>query len=234
MKFIYFLYDIIYNKILIRLSIMRGAGYILDLLIKIDKKKYYLYYPIKIEDGRIFYGNLNNIRYRSLFWKRVHEPIESELLALLLNADDVFYDIGANIGWYATLAAQILKKGKVYAFEPVEIVANDFRINIEKNRYQNIILENIALADYEGDAIINFNLDNWGLSSLQVSSPKTKQVNIKVRTLDDYIKENKIKKVSIIKCDIEGAELLFLNGAYETIMEFMPIIFMEISPDNLK
>lgn len=35
-----------------------------------------------------------------------------------LRGDDVFYDIGAHIGFYTVLASKMLEKGWVYAFEP--------------------------------------------------------------------------------------------------------------------
>lgn len=215
------------------MGIMKGAGYILDQLIRIDKKKYYENYPIKIKDGRIFYGNLKNIRYRSLFWHKVHERVESELLSLLLREDDVFFDIGANIGWYTTLAAQILKNGKVYAFEPIDEVANAIHFNSNNNGLTNILVEKIALADFNGATNINFNKENWGLSSLKVDNAGEEKISITVKRLDDFVRENKIEKITFIKCDIEGAEYLFLKGAILSLKKFSPVILMEISASNL-
>lgn len=52
-------------------------------------------------------------------------------------------------------------------------------------------------------------------------------VQCKLRTLDDYTAETKIR-VDFIKCDVEGAELLVFKGAIDTIARDKPVIFSEI------
>jgi FkbM family methyltransferase len=234
MKFLYFIYDLFINKFLIQKNqIRRFSEALLDLLIKQDKKGYYSNYHIKISDGRIFQGSLKNFRYKLLFWDGTFEPAETKLMSHILKADDIFFDVGANIGWYSTFAAQLLKNGKVYAFEPIEVVAQSLSSNISINRFNNVLVENLALADENSNAEINFDNDNWGLSSLKAKNNSKEKLIIQVKKLDDYVSENEIKNITVIKCDIEGAENLFLKGAENTLKRFSPIIFMEISPKNL-
>jgi len=222
------------NKFLIQKNqIRKFSGALLDLLIKQDKKGYYSNYNIKISDGRVFHGSLKNYRYKLLFWDGTFEPTETKVMSHVLKADDIFFDVGANIGWYSTFAAQLLKKGKVYAFEPIKVVAQSLSSNISINRFDNVLVENLALANENGDAEINFDNDNWGLSSLKAINNSKEKLIIQVRKLDDYVSENKIKNITVIKCDIEGAEHLFLKGAENTLKRFSPIIFMEVSPKNL-
>lgn len=234
MKFLYYIYDLLINKFLIQKNqIRKFSGALLDLLIKQDKKGYYSNYNIKISDGRVFHGSLKNYRYKLLFWDGTFEPTETKVMSHVLKADDIFFDVGANIGWYSTFAAQLLKKGKVYAFEPIKVVAQSLSSNISINRFDNVLVENLALANENGDAEINFDNDNWGLSSLKAINNSKEKLIIQVRKLDDYVSENKIKNITVIKCDIEGAEHLFLKGAENTLKRFSPIIFMEVSPKNL-
>lgn len=235
MKILYNLYNLFINTLLIKKhNIRKGSKKLLDLLIKIDSRKYYSDYKIKLKDGRIFRGNLANSRYRTLFWDGVHEPTETKLISLILQEDDDFVDVGANIGWYTTLAAQRLKKGTVYAFEPIPVVADSLLANIKANKYNNVIVNNLALGDSNGIAEINFNNNEWGLSSLKVDLQNKEILNIKIRKFDDWVIENNLKKLDVIKCDIEGAEYLFLNGSANTIQKFLPTIIMEIAPNNLK
>jgi len=234
LKFLYYIYDLLINKFLIQKNqIRKFSGTLLDLLIKQDKKGYYSNYNIKISDGRVFHGSLKNYRYKLLFWDGTFEPTETKVMSHVLKADDIFFDVGANIGWYSTFAAQLLKKGKVYAFEPIKVVAQSLSSNISINRFDNVLVENLALANENGDAEINFDNDNWGLSSLKAINNSKEKLIIQVRKLDDYVSENKIKNITVIKCDIEGAEHLFLKGAENTLKRFSPIIFMEVSPKNL-
>jgi FkbM family methyltransferase len=234
LKFLYYIYDLLINKFLIQKNqIRKFSGALLDLLIKQDKKGYYSNYNIKISDGRVFHGSLKNYRYKLLFWDGTFEPTETKVMSHVLKADDIFFDVGANIGWYSTFAAQLLKKGKVYAFEPIKVVAQSLSSNISINRFDNVLVENLALANENGDAEINFDNDNWGLSSLKAINNSKEKLIIQVRKLDDYVSENKIKNITVIKCDIEGAEHLFLKGAENTLKRFSPIIFMEVSPKNL-
>ena len=57
-------------------------------------------------------------------------------------------------------------------------------------------------------------------------STKNKQENVNITTLDNFVKENNINQIDVIKVDIEGYELKFLQGAKETIKRFKPKIII--------
>ena len=54
------------------------------------------------------------------------------------------------------------------------------------------------------------------------------EVKCHVDTIDNYIKDNNVRKLDFIKCDVEGAELLTFKGGIETISEHKPIMFTEM------
>ena len=223
----YFFYKLLWKKFGLR----RGQGILLDLLLLIvgDSE-----YSIAVEDSRLFRGDLKNIRYRALFWNRVHEPLETQVFKNLVRAGEVVFDVGANIGWYTTLAGKLVDDGKVYAFEPIDVVASELRKNIGLNHLDNVAVQQIALSDRSGFGCIWFSEENWGLSSLtQRNSQKPIRRCIELKTLDHWVRENSIETVTLIKCDIEGAEILFLRGATETVKHFQPIILLELNTPAL-
>src|SRR5438046_3189821 len=60
------------------------------------------------------------------------EPDEQAALGGFLKPGDVFYDLGANIGFFATLAARLVGSGgRVYAFEPNPACAGQVRRNAD-------------------------------------------------------------------------------------------------------
>ena len=54
-----------------------------------------------------------------------------------------------------------------------------------------------------------------------------KENRIRMTSLDRYVEKNNIKKVNFIKCDIDGAEVLFLRGARKTLASEKPIVIIE-------
>ena len=50
-------------------------------------------------------------------------------------------------------------------------------------------------------------------------------------TIDSFIEKESVRQVDLIKCDVEGAELLVFKGAIQTIKKWRPIVFCEIIDD---
>ena len=73
-----------------------------------------------ISNNKLLFTSDNNcLIYKVLQEKKCWEPGISKIYELLLNnINDVFIDIGSNIGYHAINASRLLKNGKVYAFEP--------------------------------------------------------------------------------------------------------------------
>ena len=53
---------------------------------------------------------------------------------------------------------------------------------------------------------------------------------IKTEIFDNFIDNNRIENVDLIKIDVEGAEYNILNGMRKTLERFHPLIFLEIHP----
>lgn len=72
--------------------------------------------------------------HRDLFLDRIREPLATAHIQSFLKKNDVVLEVGANIGYYALIEAQICKK--VYAVEPVISNINHLRKNIKLNNYK--------------------------------------------------------------------------------------------------
>lgn len=147
-----------------------------------------------------------------------------------LTKKDIFYDIGANIGFYSMLAAEL--GAEVHAFEPVE---RTFHI-LEKNLqcYTHTKLNNTALSETNGEVTFYLPPDWSGLSTLvpEMLYKIDRTITVDAITLDTYVFEQGNTPPTVLKIDVEGAELFVLKGGYRTLTHHKPRIIMEVSPPH--
>lgn len=58
-------------------------------------------------------------------------------------------------------------------------------------------------------------------------------LRVKARPIDAVVAELGLSRVDVLKADVEGAELLVLRGARETLLRFKPLVLLEIVPRQL-
>lgn len=172
---------------------------------------------------------------QNIYFKGSYENLELNWIEENLNPEDVFIDIGANIGIFTLTAAQKIGQGKVYSFEPFEQNHNSLIKNIELNPFKNIQVEKFAIAESEKEISLFYDDEdkNLGMVSSYNLSKKNETI-IKAIALDDYVLSNKIKKVDIIKMDIEGNELYALQGMKNVLKNQKPKLLVEVDPEILK
>jgi len=158
-----------------------------------------------------------------------------------LKPGDVFVDIGAHVGYYTLLAARLVgPTGKVYAFEPEPYNHALLCRNIELNGYRNITVIRKAVSNRAGTSVLFLSgLDN-GFHSLRKQSPsqyKRGSMIVETTTLDAFLDEAGCSRVDLVKMDIEGWELIALEGMRELlsrprsmqiITEFCPVFYTRL------
>ena len=149
------------------------------------------------------------------------------LVNQFIKKNDIVIDAGANIGFFSLFAA--FKEAKVFAFEPVSETYNRLLENINYFKAEKEIFPFcFALGDLKKESLIRFNPFSSDQSTIIDSGRSlTKKFVLKkvnIITIDDFVNENKIKKIDFIKIDTEGYELKILKGAKETIKKFKPKI----------
>ena len=161
---------------------------------------------------------------------------EREYVAFLLEVlktikTPVVFDVGANIGNHALPFATTADK--VYCFEPVQSTFDVLNSNINNNKLHNIIPVKKGLSDIAATATIYINDEGMGVSSLERNfHGKTETVDL-VRG-DNFIAEQKIDKLDLIKIDTEFHEIHVLKGMKESLQKYRPIIATEWSPGDEK
>ncbi len=145
-----------------------------------------------------------------------------------LNVNDIFFDIGANVGYFSCLALST-DIAKVVSFEPdpknVEILNFNLSINdFSKSKYTVL---NIALGEYESKEIFyRGNTANTGISGLIKNYDEYEsQFEVEVKSLDNLF-ESGLTKPTVIKIDTEGYELNVLKGAKELLKNSPPRIIV--------
>jgi FkbM family methyltransferase len=159
------------------------------------------------------------------------ENDENEMVLRLIKEEDVVFDIGANIGWY-TLNILLRRKGvSVYSFEPIESSFNYLKKNLLLNNLNSDRAFNIGFSNENRTVKFYFDV-NYAMASSMSNlreDDNTVEVDCEVIKLDDFVSTRpSFNKLDFIKCDVEGAELLVLQGAIETIVKYKPIIFAEM------
>jgi len=125
-------------------------------------------------------------------------------------------DVGSHCGLWSFYLGGNFKK--VYAFEPVEIFRECFKLNIP---HENVELLPVALGNENGFVSMNVELKNTGATHV---STKTDDLNkVELKKLDDY----EFTDVDFIKIDVEGYENQVVLGAKETLLRNKPIIIVE-------
>lgn len=163
-----------------------------------------------------------------------HFEYGTELLyRKVIRSDMVVVDIGANVGIY-TLHA--LKAGaEVYAFEPTPETFNILRHNVALNGFEyspKVHLYNSAVSDREEMTEFAVVSNSCGHNSMFRENKDDKIIRVPTVRLDDTLDGIKI---DCFKVDVEGAEMLVLNGMESLLKNNASVVgFVEFAPGNLR
>jgi len=154
-------------------------------------------------------------------WLGFYEYEKQKLISREVQPNSVFWDIGANVGFYSLLASELVGLGKVFAFEPVPRNLAYLREHLVLNRVTNAEVLAIAVSDKNGTS--SFDIEEPGLMG-HLSGEGS--IMVPTATLDSLVAEGKVLPPDYVKMDIEGAELLALRGASRTFQRFRPVLFL--------
>lgn len=155
------------------------------------------------------------------------EPAEQEALARYLRPGSVFYDVGANIGFFAILAARLVgPTGRVVAFEPSPTNAEALRRNVGLNGFMHVDVIEAAAGAEPGEATLQLGVIS-GTNSIKFHRTAG-TVTVPLVTLDEIRRQRGLPAPTLVMLDCEGAEIDVLRGMAATIREVRPVIMVEV------
>jgi FkbM family methyltransferase len=129
------------------------------------------------------------------------------------------FDIGANVGYYSILFAQLAPQGRVISFEPTS-TAGMLRTNLAHNAITNVEVHQVALGATTGvqrDRIFRL----WGGEGDIQEYPFYR--------FDDFVAEHRPARIDCMKIDVDSFDFEVLRGAEKTLQVHNPLIVIELN-----
>lgn len=198
---------------------------------------------VKVEDKSFRIHNGRQLVENEIFWKGLFgswEKMSLYLWAELSKRSEVILDIGANTGIYSLLAKAVNPTSKVYAFEPFSNVYSRLIRNIKLNNFDIKAIKK-AVSNKDGLQLI-FDMLQPSIYSAtlekrfyrdvhQVGELKLEQ--IETISLKTFFEEEELRRVDLVKIDVELHEPKVLEGFGNYLERFKPIIILEVLKDDV-
>jgi FkbM family methyltransferase len=168
--------------------------------------------------------------YRTRLWGSValgrYEPEVTAFLAKHLRSCRVFFDVGASTGYYTRVALKLMdQEGAIIAFEPDPTAVGRLRQALSDPR---LFVHEEAVGREDHTAILQ---SREGFVSRirdeSIAGAKYLQhTDVRVRSLDEMIKAGQAPSPDLLKVDVEGGEMLVLEGM-QRLLQTRPAMAVE-------
>ncbi len=149
----------------------------------------------------------------------------------------IVLDIGAHIGYYTRLFSEWVKdEGSVLAFEPCPENYAVLQFNLRTHRFKNVRLFDKAVSSEDGRALLFISPGHSNHSLMAGYTESQGQVEVETVALDSFLPRYQIARVDFVKIDVEGGEVLVLEGMRQTVRRSLPSLHMivEYNPVALR
>jgi FkbM family methyltransferase len=161
------------------------------------------------------------------------EPSLITVATGILRPGDTVVDIGANVGFLSRKFASLVgHQGRVLAFEPDPETFTFLVYNTRRLSQVSVFKE--ALSDRIGKIAFYLHPTSGMSNSLVNAWHDARTIQVSTLTLDAWTHDNAIGPLSLVKIDVEGAELLVLRGMQGILTaKIGPQLIFEFCPKNL-
>jgi FkbM family methyltransferase len=197
-----------------------------------------------LRDHYMFLDPHSHIYWHREMMEGQYDSFIYEVLSKCRNIEGAtMWDIGAHIGYHSlSFAALVGPSGHVVAFEPNPYNINRFRKNSQRNPSlaKRITLMTCALSNVDGEASFVFSpevdsgrssgshLDRIHTPERSIAYQSFSRTTVSTVKADTLLREECIPPPSIVKIDVEGAEVLVLEGSLGMLSTVKPTLFIEI------
>jgi FkbM family methyltransferase len=158
-----------------------------------------------------------------------YDMLSELVLQRVLTPTSVCIDVGCHVGSILKIMMNYAPQGRFLAFEPLphlyEQLLSDFS-------FDNVSIYNVALSYSQGKTSFKYVTTNPALSGIRERDYGGRdevitQIEVNTDTLDNILKSENIKQLSLIKIDVEGGEYWVMKGGQEYIKKYKPVIIFE-------
>jgi FkbM family methyltransferase len=177
---------------------------------------------------------LSNDISKQVYIAGCFEPNEFAFLDKILAPGMTFIDAGANDGLFTLFAARrVGPTGQVWAFEPSQREFLRLQRNLQLNQLSNVRALKMALAHFQGQAELKIADDEHSgqntLGDFAYQVDLARRELVPTSRLDDLVHQDCLRRLDVIKLDVEGAELSVLAGASGVLREQRPLLLLEVN-----
>ena len=178
-------------------------------------------------------------QFHAYYSGRYDSPFLSRLIRLF-EPHSCMLDVGANVGFYTVPLAHAARRvqGTLHAFEPLPANCDRLEKNLELNQLgPELTLWRCGLSNEQRTARLTLREDfdagaDTGNAAIVIGAEADRnfaQVDIELRTLDDFCEEQALTRLDLVKADIEGHEDLLLEGGQRSLRRWRPVLFLEVN-----
>ncbi len=192
-------------------------------------------------DGTLLEVRVDEHMGSHIFWYGSYSREVLQVLARILRPGMQVLDVGGNIGEVALFAAKrVAPQGRVVSFEPMASLARILRGNVARNRAEIVEVVECGISDHSGSAPLFTTAERFhdgtvhaGLATLYGQGERAVPAGeIRLTTIDEYVREHQLHSVHVIKIDVEGAELPALRGALGVLEAYHPWLIIEVQQET--
>lgn len=164
-----------------------------------------------------------------LYLYQVHEPASTQKYLDCLSPGDHVLDVGSNIGYYAVLAAnKVGTTGRVIGCEPSPSVFGVLKQNVRRFEPGNVEVFPWAVGAKSGNLqFYESEIPNWGSLFPNSTLLQTCTTTVTAKSVDEIVDGISEFRPTALRMDVEGAELMVLEGAHQVLRNHKPCLFIE-------
>jgi FkbM family methyltransferase len=186
-----------------------------------------------VRDGIRFELDVSDYMQWCVYFGLAVEPRQA--LYSLVQPGQVVFDVGANVGEVLlNVARRLGNHGQVFGFEINPHTYKRCLHNLSLNEFKNVRLFEQGFGAEKGSFLLGSpNARNSGEDQILQDAGQI-GIAVQITTMDDFVLEQGIERLDLVKIDVEGFEMNVLRGAEHTVKKLRPQFFIELDDKNLR